>query len=74
MTPPAEIWCIDFEFRGSAGELPFVVCMVAREYHSGREIRMWRDELLALRRAPFDTDNSIVVATTSVPKWDVFCN
>jgi hypothetical protein len=29
--------------------------MVAREFNSGREIRMWRDELLALRKAPFDT-------------------
>ena len=30
-------------------------------FRSGREIRMWRDELLALRRAPFDTNNSIIV-------------
>jgi DNA polymerase I len=59
---PAELWCIDFEYRGSAGELPHVVCMVAREFGSGREIKMWRDELLTLRCAPFDTDNSIVVA------------
>jgi DNA polymerase I len=61
MIPPAEMWCIDFEFRGSAGELPHVVCMVAKEYRSGREIRMWRDELLRLRRAPFNTDHSIVI-------------
>jgi hypothetical protein len=37
--------------------------MVAREYWSGREIRMWRDELLKLRRAPFNTgSNSVVFA------------
>jgi DNA polymerase I len=61
ISPLAEPWCVDFEFRGSAGELPYVVCMVAKEFRSGREIRMWRDELLALRRAPFDTNNSIIV-------------
>jgi DNA polymerase family A len=59
--PPAEMWCIDFEYRGTAGELPYVVCMVAKEYRSGREIRLWRDELLELSRAPFDINNSIVV-------------
>jgi DNA polymerase I len=37
--------------------------MVAREYWSGREIRMWRDELLTLSRAPFNTgSDSTVVA------------
>jgi DNA polymerase I len=59
--PPQEVWCVDFEFRGSAGELPHVICMAAKEC-SGREIRLWRDELLLLRRAPFDTEGSIVVA------------
>ena len=36
--------------------------MVAQELISGRHIRMWRDELLALRRAPFDTgpDSALV--------------
>jgi hypothetical protein len=32
--------------------------MVAREMTSGRKIRLWRDELLALERAPFDTGPS----------------
>jgi DNA polymerase I len=53
--PFREAWCVDFEFRADPGERPYVVCMVAKELHSGREIWMWRDELLALRRAPFDT-------------------
>ena len=29
--------------------------MVARELISGRELRLWRDELVSLRKAPFDT-------------------
>ena len=55
MTPFRECWACDFEFRADPGERPWPVCMVARELHSGREIRLWRDELLKLRSAPFDT-------------------
>src|SRR6516165_4871808 len=59
----AEMWSIDFEFRITDGGFPYVVCLVAREYRSGREIRLWRDELLKLRRAPFNTgSDSVVVA------------
>ena len=54
MFPFRELWCVDFEFRSDPGERPWVVCMVAREYKSGRLIRMWRDELIALKKAPFD--------------------
>jgi hypothetical protein len=50
-----EVWYSDSEFRAAPGERPWPVCMVARELHSGRELRLWRNELLALRRAPFET-------------------
>jgi DNA polymerase-1 len=53
--PFRKLWCVDFEFRSDPGERPWIVCLVAREFNSGREIRMWRDELLTLRAAPFDT-------------------
>jgi DNA polymerase-1 len=53
--PFRELWCVDFEFRSDPGERPWPVCMVACEFISGQEIRMWRDQLLELRRAPFDT-------------------
>jgi DNA polymerase I len=49
-----EIWCVDFEFRADPGEFPWPVCMVARETKTGRELRIWRNDLLALSRAPFD--------------------
>jgi hypothetical protein len=55
------MWSIDFEFRIADGGFPYVVCLVAREYRSGHEIRLWRDELLKLRRAPFNTGNDAVV-------------
>ena len=49
-----EIWVADFEFRADPGEHPWPVCMVAEEIKTGRVIRHWRDELLALHSAPFD--------------------
>jgi DNA polymerase I len=57
------VWCVDFEFNGGPGERPRPVCMVAKEWRSGREVRLWRDKLLALRKAPFDTGpDSLLVA------------
>jgi hypothetical protein len=50
-----EVWAVDFEYRSGPGERPWPLCMSAIETRSGREIRMWRDQLLALRHAPFDT-------------------
>jgi DNA polymerase I len=40
-----EIWLIDFEFHQPPGERPAPICSVAREYRSGRTIRLWQDEL-----------------------------
>ena len=57
--PFRELWCVDFEFRANPGERPWLVCMVAQELIGGRQIRMWRDELLALRKAPFDTGGDV---------------
>ena len=53
--PFREIWLVDFEYRHDRGERPWPVCMVAIELRTGHEIRLWRDELLALDCAPFDT-------------------
>jgi DNA polymerase-1 len=40
-----EVWVVDFEFRAAPGERPDPVCLVAYEVNSGREIRLWEDEL-----------------------------
>ena len=65
LLPFGEIWLVDFEFQG-APEQSWVVCMVAREFRTGRVIRMWRDELVNLRRAPFDVGpDAVVVAYTA---------
>jgi hypothetical protein len=51
-----EVWAVDFEFGAAPGEPPAPRCMVARELGSGRTLRLWEDDLRALRRAPFATD------------------
>ncbi len=48
-----EIWLVDFEFRSPPGERPTPLCMVAREHHTGRTLRLWADELFALPQPPF---------------------
>jgi len=60
------IWHVDFEFREDANHLPIPVCMYAREERSGATISLWRDELLRLTHAPFDTGpDSVMVAFAS---------
>lgn len=48
-----EIWSVDFEFSAPAGERPKVVCLVALELISGREIRLWQDEISQLSGPPY---------------------
>lgn len=47
------IWAVDFEFQAPPGERPQPLCLVARELRSGRELRIWRDELLSMREPPY---------------------
>src|SRR6516165_9974205 len=47
-----EVWLCDFEFRSEPGERPDIRCMVAKEFRSGRVIRLWVDELGSA--PPFD--------------------
>ena len=58
-----EVWLCDFEFGAGDGERPSPVCMAAWEVHSGRQLRIWQDELVTLRRPPFDIgSHSLFVA------------
>src|SRR3954471_22826679 len=43
--PFREVWLVDLEFVAEPGERPVPVCLVARELWSGREIRLWHDQL-----------------------------
>ena len=46
---------VDFEYGSSPGNPPEIRCMVAREFFSGRTIRLWEDQLKARLKPPFDT-------------------
>src|SRR5215470_11895520 len=68
-----EVWLVDTEFRTDAGENPWPVCLAAREYYSGREVKLWRDELLKLRKAPFDVGrDTLTVAYFASAEIGVF--
>ena len=73
MIPFRECWACDFEFRADRGERPWPVCMVARELHTGREIRMWRGELTTLRCAPFNTVWTLQGKNTGRDSLDILC-
>jgi hypothetical protein len=63
-TPFEEVWNIDFEYRRPSdnSEPPAPVCLVAREFYSRREVRVFRDALRNLEAPPFDiSDTSLVV-------------
>src|SRR4051812_17303678 len=61
--PFPEIWACDSEYLIGAGNRPTPVCLVARELRSGRELRLWQDELVTHRAAPFPVgDDALFVA------------
>ena len=63
--PFKEIWAVDFEFHdnGRPGNRQVPVCMVAKELRTGTLRRVWRDELLSMHTAPFDTSkDSLIIA------------
>lgn len=58
-----EIWCVDFEFSAPSGERPRPICLVALEVREGRMLRVWEEDLRALRVPPFGIGpRSLVVA------------
>lgn len=59
----SKVWLVDFEFSALPGERPQPVCLVAWELHSGRKLRVWQDELLAMPAPPYSVAaNSLFVA------------
>src|SRR6056297_1310629 len=67
------VWSLDFEFSQPPGERPNVVCLVAREYHTGRLIRVDMETLATMRRPPFDVGaTALCVAYFSSAEWNCF--
>jgi hypothetical protein len=64
---------IDFEFLTDANGHASPLCLHVFEEHSGIERAYWRDELLAMKRAPFDTGPaSVTGAYASNAEWSCF--
>ena len=64
-----EVWLVDFEFGSASTLRPEVVCLVAHELHSGRTIRLWRDEMGPI--PPYDTGpDSLFIAFFASAEFD----
>lgn len=62
LTDFEEVWLVDFEFRALPGERPEPVCLVAREFFTGRLIRQWLHDG-SPQQPPYDVgDRSLIVA------------
>ena len=71
--PFRSVWACDFEYRLQAGEHPWPVCMCARELRTGQEMRLWRDDLLALPQAPFDIGpDAVMIAYAAAAELSCF--
>jgi DNA polymerase-1 len=70
------IYLVDFEFhpaRGREGNPPVPVCMVVREWPSGRTTRYWQADLQHMATAPFPTgEMSLCVAYYASAELDCF--
>ena len=68
-----EIWCVDTEYSAPPGHRPTPICLVALELRSGRQLRLWHDQLAQLRAAPFRTDRrALFVAYAAAAEFSVF--
>jgi len=50
------IWLVDFKFSVPPGEKPTPICLVAWELGSGRRIKFFQDELMAMKSPPYTSD------------------
>jgi DNA polymerase-1 len=68
-----EIWACDTEYSATSGHRPTPICLVARELRTGRQLRLWADQLAQLSAPPFRTDSkSLFVAYAAAAEFSVF--
>jgi hypothetical protein len=60
LDPFREVWLVDFEFTAPAGSRPRPLCLVAREFRSGRLLRLWVEEGTCLPPYPTGADTLLV--------------
>ncbi len=68
-----EIWACDTEYSAPTGQRPAPICLVARELRTGRQLRLWSDQLTQLSKPPFRTDrHALFVAYAAAAEFSVF--
>lgn len=65
--PYARIIALDFEFFGAEGDNPKIVCLVTTDLLTGDTQRYWRDVLLQMPQAPFDTGADTLILAYFAP-------
>jgi hypothetical protein len=63
---------VDFEYTHHPTGLPDVVCLAARELHSGREIALWRDQLGTV--PPYDIGENAIFVCYSGMEAELACH
>ena len=61
--PGYQIVTYDFEYVSIDGERPKPVCLVWQEWESGETHRVWQDELLKMKKPPFDISEKTICCT-----------
>jgi hypothetical protein len=60
------VWLLDFEFAPDRNLLPDVLCAHMFEYRSGREISLWKNELLSGAAWPVFGPDDVVIAYSAM--------
>src|SRR6185437_10805289 len=71
-TPFKHVICVDFEFQIKNGDRPWPVCMVVADARTGKTQRYWRDELISMTGAPFETGADAVMVAYA-PQAELGC-
>jgi DNA polymerase-1 len=61
MSAFANITLLDFEFQAIGGDRPRPICLVVKDYGSGRVRKFWHDEMVTMRKCPFPSGPSDVM-------------
>ncbi len=68
-----EVWMADFEYSAPPGDHVTPICLVAREYHSGKVVRLFGDDLRRCAAAPFDVgDDALFIAYNAAAEIGCF--
>jgi len=65
--PFRKFYAVDFEYSGSDGEIPSIVCMVVQDLRSGEVRRHWQNDLQKMKTPPFEMGEDIALVCYFAP-------